>query len=166
MASLSSKFLVPLTGAQGKTLFVPQFKDSYLAADYDCEYGKCLFLAYSSDVPQTTSSTLQSLPKYEQTLTNPKEGDTVFVFRLEDSDYEKVVKPFVDGKYSAIDRGYVNKFFPRDPLGPLWWNRLILDKDPKVVAYWKRRGVELPDGAEVWSKAKKEDETYDYKDEN
>lgn len=167
MANLSSQFLLPLVGANGKTLLPPQFKNSYLAASgYSCEYGKCLFLQYDKDVPSSTSSTLTSLPTYVETLSNSTDEDLVYVFKVADEDYHSVVKPFLNGKYSAVDRGYVEKNFPRNPSSTLWWNRLILDKDPRIVNYWKTRGVVLPDEAEVWNKVKKDKETYGYKDED
>lgn len=166
MGKLSSQFLLPLVGATGRTLFVPQFKGSYMAAsEHPCQFGRCLFLQYSADVPSSTSDTFKSLPTYQETVSTSSDGDLLFVFKVEDKDYEGVVKPFVDGKYSAVDRGYVDKFFPRNPNSATWWNRLILDKDSRVVSYWQSRGVNLPKGAEVWNKVKKDDETYGYTDE-
>ena len=163
MANLSSQFLLPLTGVTTKALRVPAFKETYMKAEgYQCEFGKCLFLQYSNDVASTTSDTLTSLPNYVTTLSNPEKGDLVFVYSVADEDYNKVVKPFVDGEYSAVDRGYVDRYFPRNPASPLWKNRLILDKDPRIVTYWKTRGVEVPEGAEVWDKVKEAKETYTY----
>lgn len=141
----------------------PGFVNTYLGKkDYDCQYGQCFFLHYTDDVDPRLTTHFEKHPLFRDKL-RPLEGEQLFVFNVPEESYNKVVRPFIEGKYSAIDREYVNKKFPKDPYGKLRLNRRILDKDPALRDEWSRRlGVTLPPDAEVWSKAKEEDEVYGY----
>lgn len=168
MTNLSSKFLTPVLDLKSpEPVYGPAFKNTYLKMEgYDCEYGKCFFMVYDDSVSSTLEAHFESHPTFTDKL-RPKEGETVFVFNIPEERYQTVVKPFIDGKYSRIDRSYVEEKFPKDPLGKLRLNRRILDKDPALRDEWSRRiGVTLPDDAEVWSKAKEADETYGYIEQN
>jgi hypothetical protein len=94
---------------------------------------------------------------------SPVDGDTLYAFKLSEDEQQKLVKPFVEGRYSKIDRDYVEKFFPNVPHHRLYGNRLVLDKSPRLKeAIEDELGVTLPDNAEVWSKPKLEYELYGY----
>jgi len=88
-------------------------------------------------------------------------GDQVYVFTISEEDREKVVKPFMEGKYSQIDRAYVDKYFPAIPSHKLYGNRLVLDRSKVFKQMWEEKiGVELPEDAEVWSRPTPQNETY------
>jgi hypothetical protein len=94
---------------------------------------------------------------------NPTEDVFVYVFNITDAQHESVVKPFLEGKYSEVDRTYVEKYFPSVPSHHLYTNRLIFDKDDKVKRMWEKKlDVELPKGAEVWSKPQPKNEIYGF----
>lgn len=160
MANLSSSFIRPLVDIPKKQVYSSSFKDTYLAAEgYDCEYGRCMFLCYQAPVSDSLDSTLKSCPLYEATYT-PDEKDVLYVFRIKEDDYKTVVLPFTQGKYSEVSRDFVEKYFPNEPTSPLYGNRLIFDKSQRWVEEWSKKGVELPDGAEVWSRPLEQKETY------
>lgn len=76
---------------------------------------------------------------------------------------DKIVKPFLDGKYSKVDREYVDKHFPDNPNHRLYGNGLVLRKHPAKKSYWESRiGVTLPTDAEVWPKPQEKNEIYGY----
>lgn len=52
----------------------------------------------------------------------------MFVFRLDTEAKSKVVEPFLEGKYSKVDRAYVEKFFPNDSRHTNYGSRLVFDK--------------------------------------
>lgn len=105
---------------------------------------------------------LRGSSRFEESY-SPKEGDTLYVFSLSESEVEGVVKPFMKGEYSKIDRDYVTKHFPNDPGHRLYGNRLVLDKSGVLRKLIEEElDVRLPKGAEVWAKPKLEQEVYAY----
>ncbi len=168
MSNLSSKFLTPLLDLKSpEPVYGEAFKDTYLGMEgFGCEYGKCFFFLYDDSVSPTLLAHFESHPLYLETI-RPKEGEIMVAFKIPEERYTTIVKPFLEGKYSHIDRIYVEAKFPKDPTGKLRLNRRILDKDPVLRKEWSRKiGIELPPDAEVWSKAKEADETYGYSKEN
>lgn len=160
MANLSSSFIRPLVDIPKKEVYSSSFKDTYMAAEgYNCEYGKCMFLHYRAPVSDNLDSTLRTSPLYESTYT-PDERNVLYVFRLKEEDYKTVVKPFIEGKYSEVSKDFVEKYFPSEPTSPLYGNRLVFDKSQRWIDYWSERGVEVPEGAEVWNRPLEQKETY------
>jgi hypothetical protein len=98
---------------------------------------------------------------------DPIPNHTMVVFSLNDIIKEQVITPFIDGKYSKIDRFYVDKYFkPTTSFGTMSTNYLILTKSPILRDFWEERlGVRLPEDAEVWSRPEKKSEVYNYKGE-
>lgn len=85
----------------------------------------------------------------------------MYVFSIPEKYKATVVRPFLKGQYSRIDRAYVEQHFPNDPYHRLYFNRRVLDRDPSLKEYWEEKiGVTLSEDAEVWSKPKLEDEVY------
>ena len=164
MYNLSHKFVVrSLELGYPSEIFCSSYVNSYLGAD-GFEYGRHLLLLYAGSVTETLSSQLKSSPYYSTTYC-PKEGLVMFVFKITDDLYRKVFKPFIQGKYSEIDRGYVEKHYPRSPSSLVYTNRLILDKDDSLRIHWEDKlDVTLPPDAEVWSKCKFKDEYYEHKE--
>ena len=88
---------------------------------------------------------------------NLDEERILFVFNIPSKWKETVVEPFLQGKYSEIDREYVKRYFPesvyksgnKEPSV----NYMILNKDELLKNYWENMlDVDLDEDAEVWSK--------------
>jgi len=76
----------------------------------------------------------------------PYDEHIMVVFELPKKDYVTVIKPFLEGKYSKIDKKYVRLNF-RDKNST---NYQILSKDPELKEYWEDTlNTTLPSGAEV-----------------
>lgn len=117
---------------------------------------------FNNNLPDILSEYLQKHQSFVETYT-PQDGCIMFVFALNESIKESYVKPVLAGKYSETDRSTVNLYFPNDPNHPRYGNRLVLDKSDLWRKEWENKiGVSLPEGAEVWPKAKKEEEIYGY----
>ena len=78
-------------------------------------------------------------------------------------EYEGIVKQFLKGKYSRIDRDYVAENFPKIEIidGNYYYtnNWKILTQHESLKRYWEAEiDAELPEDAEVWSRPIKNDE--------
>lgn len=118
---------------------------------------------YIETADKNLKDVYQQNPRYSKTILTPR---ATFLLALQYTPEQRkgVVKPFIDGRYSQIDRSYVAKSFPvYTSNGTISGNYAILTKSPILKKYWEERiGVTLPEDAEVWSKIKKEDETFVY----
>jgi len=99
---------------------------------------------------------------------NLNEDHRMFVFSFEDNFKQSVVSPFLAGKYSKIDRDYVNMFFPREIISGITrrpsMNWMILNKSPKIREQWEDiLDVSLPEDAEVWSRPLETEEIHEFK---
>ena len=106
---------------------------------------------------------------------NNEEG--LYIFSISDKDKESIIKPFLNGKYSEIDRDYVAKNFPQKeyvgknshgrPIYKDLINYKILNKDQGLRDWWEEKyGLALPENAEVWSRPEPKDEIMFYPDDN
>lgn len=87
------------------------------------------------------------------------ENHTAIVYKIKADEQEKIVKPFIQGKYSQIDRGYVEKHFTPKGIKTNSVNYQILTKSPALKKYWENLlEVTLDDDVEVWFKPEYEDE--------
>lgn len=165
MRNLSHKFVArSLDLGNPVTLYGPDYVNSYMGMP-GFEYGKFFVLLYKHTLSERVSSLLMSSTLYVTSLC-PKEGELLFVFKVPDETYRKVFQPFIKGKYSEVDRSYVELHFPNDPASKLYGNRLVFDKSPIMRAKWEEAlDVTLPDEAEVWSKPKRENEYYEFNQE-
>jgi len=160
MYNLSHKFVVrSLELGYPTEIFGSSYVNSYLGSE-DFQYGHHLLLLYTDHLSEKLFSQLRS-SQYFSTSFCPKEGLVMVVFKLTKDLYRKVFKPFIEGKYSQIDREYVEKHYPRNPSSLVYTNRLILDKDVSLRDHWEDKlDTTLPPDAEVWSKCKYDDEFY------
>jgi hypothetical protein len=136
------------------------FKDSYLGdSEYTGtnEWGENLFLRFHTDLIQDTlENTLMSSEEFITSYASGENAEyTIFVFDLDDQIRETIIKPFLDGKYSEIDRVYVKNNFPKYVKGSNGRlknsrNYKILHKDPKLAEQWEERlGVTFTEEMEV-----------------
>ena len=165
----TSRFITPVLKLRAPDgIYTKEYYGSYLGdVTFDgSNWGEHFFLVYQGEVDDTLREYLMSHSLFE-TVHTPKEGLTSFVFKLPEESKETVVKPFLEGKYSQVDRTYVEEQFPLTPGHRLYANRLTFDKDPALRDYWKEKiGVDLPENAEVWSKPQKKKEIYGYQEMN
>lgn len=130
----------------------------------DDTWGDYYCMLYDSNT--LSPSLLDRIREDERYVTeyDPDIGQTMFILRINEEYRENVVKPFMEGKYSKIDKNYVRRHFnPVSPNGTISNNWMILHKDPILRKNWSALiGIELKEDAEVWSKPKREEEIYDY----
>lgn len=119
-------------------------------------------MVFNENLPETLAEYLKSTKYFVETYSHLK-GHTTFVFKLTDEVTAGVIPAFLDGKYSEIDRSYVNKHFPDNPAHRLYGNRLVLIKHPAKRSFWESRiGVSLPPDAEVFPRPTKKSEIYGF----
>jgi hypothetical protein len=155
----SSQFLLPLVKAEGRKSN-EFFIDSYLGDGTTDTLGNNLYLLFSKQMDAETSEKYVNATNFSTSYEVP--NGVMYVFTLTEDEREKVVKPFLQGKYSELDKDYVEKHFPLDPKHSLYGNRLVIEKSDKYVKYWSEQGVEIPANAEVWSRPDLTNETYNY----
>ena len=101
------------------------------------------------------------------------ENEIGFIWTLTDEQKSTIVAPFLEGKYSKIDREYVSKHFPEKeftgfdvfnaPQYKFLVNYKILTKSQELKNWWEERlNCSLPEDAEVWSKPEKKNEIFAY----
>lgn len=82
-----------------------------------------------------------------------EDGYLVFKFKIPIQYLANVVKPFLEGRYSEIDKVYL-KNFPPNLLA-------VVNKATSWRNYWEKSiGVPLPKDAEVWSTPTKKTELW------
>ena len=124
-----------------------------------------MYLAFS-EIPETLDGELRSLPSFETSYVTST-GDVMYVFALSEEVQKSVVQPFLEGKYSTVDKTYVDAHFPNLPAHRLYGNRLVFDKSERLRKMWEEKiGVTLADDAEVWPAPRKKDEVYGYLNES
>jgi len=123
-------------------------------------YSGNVYLVFKGTLPDTLVTYLVDHPAFK-TMYCPKDGLMVFAFSH--GDYvEGVVRPFLRGAYSQIDRVYVEKYFPNVSTHVRYDTRRVLDKAESVRKWQEGRiGISLPPDAEVWSKPNLSNETFD-----
>lgn len=90
---------------------------------------------------------------------------TMFVYDIRQ--FPSIVEPFLNGKYSKIDRQYVTSKFPIIEGRTRSLNREILDMSPRIRDYQSNRiGIKLPDNAEVWDKPVQAKEVFGFSADN
>lgn len=166
----SSYFITPTIGLKySGSIHTSDFIDSYLftASDLLCDEAECtvepkyMYFLYKDTIDEGLKQHFMSHQQLEEVLT-PAEGLILFKLRIPQEYVSTVVTPFIDGKYSEIDRTYVDTHFPATST-KYAGNRAILYKSPEMRKYWEEKiGVDLPQDAEVWSKPDLTKETYFY----
>ncbi len=161
----STCFLLPWLGFSYGDLVKNGFKTTYLDVDYlDTNYGDNIILSFEKDTDFI--KTLENTPYFSSKHILEDEIHMVFTF----TDFAKssIVRPFIQGKYSLIDRDYVDKYFKNGLPESENVNYQVLTKSPILKKYWeyvlsipeRNRMVTLADDAEVWSTPDQQQETF------
>ena len=172
MTQLSTAFILPIFNFS--EIIKKSYSKTYLGhRDYEGKdkWGNYLYLQVTSEL--LDGILLSELRNHERYVTELDEEDYVFfVFEFLPFEKENIVDPFLTGKYSQINKDYVNKYFPmRNKNGSVSMNWRILSKDnwdiPKEILslreYWLRRiGSPIPEDDEVWPKPKMEHEIFNH----
>ena len=141
-------------------------KNTYLGnVDYegDNSWGNYIYLLVDSAEDNLLASTMRSHELYCDEY-DPTPGETMYVFKIPKDIQDKVCVPFKEGKYSEIDKDYIDNhltwYYPNKKKGK---TLQIVTKDAELRKYWEDLiGIPLPEDAEVWSKPKPENEIYNY----
>lgn len=169
--SKTTYFIMPVLDLKGsfKELKKDGFIDSYLgwSKHLGDSYGQYLYVTFDKDL--LPYSRLNELETHKDVVERVIVGDTIiFIFNLNEDFKTKVIKPFIEGKYSNIDRKFVEATHPvyisEDTLS-YGKNkvRLVLDKSDELKQEWEELlDAKLPENAEVWSIPSKETEILDY----
>ena len=93
--------------------------------------------------------------------------DLVFKFSISDDFKVQVMRPFINGQYSKIDKNYVKTYFSSYVFHETGTkpsvNWQILTKDAELKKYWENKiGVTFIEDMEVWSRPEKKEEIYGY----
>lgn len=118
------------------------------------EYGKHLYALVSTDYD------FSSFTNYIDEIS--VDNNRLLRFKIPKKYKKSVVKPFIEGSYSKIDKKFVHKFTNKklndQTINSVW---KIFHKAPSIKEYWEHRiGVVLPEDAEVWSKPIKSQEIF------
>lgn len=126
-------------------------------------WGDYIYIEVNYTCPKELLESLQKHDWYKTEIDSLNQT-IILVFEPDENTKTKILKPFIEGKYSKIDKDYVEKYFNYKEIdGSKPINRMIFDKDPKLKEYWENKiEVSLPENAEVWSAPKKEKEIYGY----
>lgn len=149
----TSDFLLPLADIPYAKLDNLYFSNAYIGHSSERELlGKNLYLVFEEPVDAVELMELNP-DKFEYSLEDGKIG----VYSITDEEQETIVKPFIDGKYSLIDRDYVSKNYAPSIIvnGREYHDYCfdVLNKAETIKKYWEHRiNTTLPEGAEVWSK--------------
>lgn len=151
------------------TEFYQKLENTYIGnIEWEGEdtWGNYLYVVNSIGYSSILLAKLRAHPMYVNDYFD-EQGRQVFIFEFTKEQKETIISPFVDGKYSIIDRNYVDKFFKKNSNSTNWQ---ILNKDPNLRKHWERElnvtpyiRIYIPEDAEVWSKIKKENEILGYK---
>lgn len=171
----SRSFILPMMNFSEEA--TKQIKNTYLGnTEYEGEnnWGKYFYIELDYEDIKSITNEFLTHPQYITHFHSA--NDTLFyVFEIT-YNQRKIVDPFMDGKYSLIDREYVNKYFNKFINGNVSLNWRILNKDENwempsstkaLRTYWfERIGIELPINAEVWSRPEMKYEIYSFIESN
>lgn len=158
----TDSILVPAPIPEQLEVFTKDFVNTYLASvEYPLEeVGDFFYFLYNDTLPEYKTAAFEAHPDFVAKYT-PETGKVMFKFRIPADVKSTIVTPFLDGKYSQVDKTYVDTHFPNDASNKNYTTRQVFEKHPAMRAYQEdRTGVELPPDAEVWDKVKIENETF------
>lgn len=160
----SKSLVVPVLGVN-TVEFYSSLINTYLGnVEYegDDSWGNYIYLELKRDTPGYLIRHLRNHSWFINEY-DPTTESIIVVMEPDDDVKKKIIEPFLQGKYSKIDKDYVNKYFNYvypDGTRPINW--LILNKDKSLWNYWENKINGLPKDAEVWSAPRKIDEIYRY----
>lgn len=170
--TISSKFLAPLTGLPLHYLQASKF-EIYLG-DYSKtgeEWSDSLFLYLDSPINPIIEMIGNDASYIDAYKPEGKKG-TMFRKELTVEEQNNILKPFIQGKYSEIDRTYVFEHFPKHKIVGIKNHRLIrelredymvLTKHPQLREFWELKlDVSLPEDAELYDKPIKSKEILNF----
>lgn len=151
--------------------FYQKLEDTYLGnVEWEGEdsWGNYYYVVSTQDYSNILLTKIRNHPMYVDSYFD-NEGRQIVVFKFTEEQKEKIVNPFIVGRYSEIDREYVAKNFKKSSGRGVSTNWQILNKDKALREHWERElnvtpyiRIYIPEDAEVWSKIKKENEILGY----
>lgn len=171
MYSKTTYFILPILRLKGafRDLKKDGFINSYIGWEKHLEktYGRYIYVQF--DKSKLSDIRYNELNEHPYLIDIVK-GDEyfTFIFSLSEDFQKKVIEPFLAGKYSQINRKFVEDYHPLYITEDTYMYsknkaRLILDKSDDIRKEWEERlATSLPEGAEVWSIPSLEQEVLDY----
>lgn len=163
-------FILPILDLKGsfKEIKKDGFINSYLgwSKHLSNTYGQYLYCLFDKNL--IPNSRLKELDSHTALVDKQVLDDSiVYIFSLSEDFKRSVILPFSEGKYSQIDRKFVEAMHPvfisDDGMSGKNKARLVLDKSDEIKQEWEEAlDVKLPNNAEVWSIPSKEEEVLDY----
>lgn len=129
--------------------------DTYLALDFSDPIGEAIYVYVKNEDLGEKSSEFTSPTSYTSSIKSS--SGTVFRYEFTEEQKQKIVAPFLQGKYSQIDEEYVKANFQSERKRNAL---MVIQKAEELRLYWLRRGVEIEKGREVWSRPDPMSETY------
>lgn len=170
LMNLSMNLLVWLPGIKSFEL-LQKLRNVYIGnADYEgtANMGDYLYFQVSNSYSSSLLSIIRSNRLYIDEY-DPDPESTMFIFKVDEKDKQDIVKPFIQGKYSEIDREYVKDNFPMYVGGNISTNWAILNKREEILKEWENAinvtnyaKVYIPEDAEVYSKPVRSKEIYNF----
>lgn len=154
----SKSFILPMFMLPG-SIYDPCIETYMGNVQYEGEesWGNYFYIACPADQGNKYGGAIRVHSQYVTEFVT--EDKVFFVMDFTERQKKQIVKPFLDGAYSKIDRDYVAKHFPKyRQTGAISSNWRILMKDewdiPEDVLslrdfWYEKIGKELPEGAEV-----------------
>lgn len=164
MVNNSTGFLLPVTGIKYSRALADGFVNFYVTADWNYLTSKLILVSSSTE----TKEQFTSGKGFVRSYSGPQ--GLLYEYDLSMEQRFAILKPFLEGRYSQIDREYVEQNFSPmivnsqgkcEPNG----NYQILTKAEPMRLWWEEKlGMELGD-REVWSRPLKEKESYEVAEE-
>lgn len=155
----SSVFILPYLGFKYSQLKSAGFVSSYVGnTTYDKEWGERFHIIFDREVPEFAKE-----HKYFEFEYEDSHGHGV-AFTIPDYIKTYVIAPFINGKFSQIDKAYVNTHL-KFKVGLNTYSNAyrICNKDEALRQEWEERlDVYLPEDAEVSSRPNKEKEMLNF----
>lgn len=154
---LSLAFITPIIGTIHKDIYT-FVENTFLKSElHEYDYGERFFILLKLSTPKNIIDDLKNSPIFDS-MEFLDEG-ILFIFKPTEEQYRTIIRPFINGKYSLINREYVETNYNIGDKSYI--NYMILIQSKVLRKYWEDKlDVILPNDAEVWSKAKQEIETF------
>ena len=108
-----------------------------------------MYVVYPADISNTLELELRAHKQFIA-YEDLNEDEVMYIFNITDSQYSRIVEPFLEGAYSKICSSYFYTHFNKYTPNGKSLNWRIYHKDDSLARHWETSlGVTLAPGAEV-----------------
>ena len=163
----TTSFILPILDLDWPTLQDFGFQNSYIGDKTysgNEDWDKFIYIKFNAEkMSRKLKKDLRSHTLYHDSY-YPKLNEFIVVFKPTKEDADTIIKPFISGKYSEIDRKYVTDCFPENTIVDGKYrqssNWQILNKSKSMREYWEEKLDANLGEQEVWSKPEKSEEVH------